>query len=183
MHGRPASTIVDLLPTVTKTIAQLTARGIDSTAFRVIEGMVFIDRATFREHRVSADSTLTAFLASIRKVPGVLRADRLSVLRSRANDRDTIGRRWRHMVPVDLPVEAVITLVPYAASGRATYAQHGSPHDYDAHVPLILFGDWFKPGKYNAMVRVVDIAPTLAHIANVPPTERVDGRVLLPALK
>jgi hypothetical protein len=33
------------------------------------------------------------------------------------------------------------------------------------------------------MTRVVDIAPTLARIANVPPTERLDGRVLQAALK
>jgi hypothetical protein len=168
---------------VTKTLTELNARGIDSSGFRVVEGMVVVDRTEFHQHRVNADSTLDAFLASVRKLPGVMRADKLSVLRARANDKDTIGRRWRHMVPADLPVEAVITLVPYAASGRATYAQHGSPHDYDAHVPIILFGDWFKPGTYRAMARVVDIGPTLARIANVPPTERVDGRVLESALK
>jgi predicted AlkP superfamily pyrophosphatase or phosphodiesterase len=182
-HGRPASTIVDLRPTVTKTMTDLNARGVDSTGFGVVEGMVVVNREAFREHRVNADSTLNAFLASVRRVPGVLRADRLSILRAQANDKDTIGRRWRHMVPPDLPVEAVITLVPYAASGRATSAQHGSPHDYDAHVPIILFGDWFKPGTYRAMARVVDIGPTLARIANVPPTERLDGRVLQAALK
>ena len=182
-RGRKASVVTDLRPVVARTLNALTARGVDSSAFRFIDEMVFIDRAAFTQARVSADSVLTDFLANVRRTPGVLRADRLSVLRSRVDDRDVIGRRWRQMIPADLPIEAVVTLVPYATSGRATYAQHGSPHDYDAHVPILFFGDWFKPGTYRTMARVVDIGPTLAWIANVKPTERIDGRVLKAALK
>jgi predicted AlkP superfamily pyrophosphatase or phosphodiesterase len=182
-HGRTKSVIVDLAPVVRETITSLRERGVDSTAFRVSDDMVFIDRSRLTQNGVSADSTLNAFLARVRRVPGVLRADRLSVLRARANNADKYGRRWRHMIPPDLPVEAVLTFLPYATSGRATYATHGSPHDYDAHVPVIFFGRWFKPGKYTTMARVVDIAPTLAWIARVQPTERLDGRVLRSALR
>jgi predicted AlkP superfamily pyrophosphatase or phosphodiesterase len=182
-HGRKESVVADYRSAVVQTTSALNARGLDSTAFRVVEGMVFIDRPAFKHASVNADSVLTDFLARVRRAPGVLRADRLSVLRTRADDRDVIGRRWRHMVPADLPVDAVITLVPYATSGRATNAQHGSPHDYDAHVPIIFFGDWFKPGTYRMMARVVDIGPTLARVGNVKPTERLDGHVLESALK
>lgn len=87
------------------------------------------------------------------------------------------------MIPAEIDVIAVVTLQPYAVEGHPNYAQHGTPHHYDAHVPLIFHGSWFKPGTYATMARVVDIAPTLAWIADTPPTERLDGRVLRAALK
>jgi len=182
-HSRPVSIRVDLAPLVRRTADALVARGVDSTAFRVQEGMVLIDRAAFANARVNADSAVNAFLVSVRQTPGVLRTDRLSTLRARNDVNDAIGRRWLHMIPNESDAVAVITLKPFNPGGRVTYAQHGSPHDYDTHVPLLLFGPWFTPGKYTSMVRVVDIAPTLAWIARTKPTERLDGRVLRAALK
>ena len=182
-HGRPPATHVDMASLVRRTRDALRARGLDSTGFRVQEGMVFADRAAFTRARINADSSVNAFLAQVRRTPGVLRTDRLSVLRARNNDRDVVARRWLHMIPLESEAIAVITLKPYAVEGTPNYAQHGTPHDYDAHVPLILHGPWFKAGKYSLMARVVDIAPTLAWIANTAPTERLDGRVLRAALK
>jgi arylsulfatase A-like enzyme len=50
-------------------------------------------------------------------------------------------------------------------------------------VPLVLYGAGIKPGTYGRFVRVVDIAPTLARIIGIPPTEPLDGRVLTDALR
>jgi arylsulfatase A-like enzyme len=54
--------------------------------------------------------------------------------------------------------------------------------DDDAHVPILLYGPPFEKGRYPAFVRVVDIAPTLAAILGLTPTEPLDGRVLTDAL-
>ena len=62
-------------------------------------------------------------------------------------------------------------------------AMHGSPSDLDARVPLILYGAPFRPGRHREKARVVDLAPTLAHVLHVPPTDKVDGRVLEAALR
>jgi predicted AlkP superfamily pyrophosphatase or phosphodiesterase len=94
-----------------------------------------------------------------------------------------ISRRWVHMLPPDLPVGAVVTLRPEHVWGIATYAQHGSPHDYDAQVPVLFYGSMIRPGKYDRFARVVDIAPTLARIVGVKPTEALDGRVLEEAIR
>lgn len=182
-HQRPIPQEINFGPLVRRTREAVVARGVDSSAFRVHRGMVLIDRAAFTRARLNADSTLNVFLAAVRRMPGVMRADRLSTLRTANNKSDVIGRRWVHMIPPESDVAAVVTLKPYNTEGRVTYATHGSPHDYDAHVPLIFHGQWFKPGTYTMLARVVDIAPTLAVIANTRPTERLDGRVLQAALK
>ncbi|MGI9089487.1 MAG: alkaline phosphatase family protein, partial [Gemmatimonadaceae bacterium] len=77
----------------------------------------------------------------------------------------------------------VVTLTPYSYWGRGGSAEHGSPYDYDAHVPLIFYGAPFKPGKYAERALVADIAPTLARVVGVRPMERTDGVVLSAALK
>ena len=167
---------------VARTRRLVVAAGVDTAAVRVEDGLLWVDRAAFRGARVSADSVARAFAAAVRRVPGVMRAD---LVRTLARDTATsaIARRWYHMLPPDFPVEVAVTLQPGHVFGRATYAQHGSPHDYDAHVPLIFYGPHFRPGRYPRFARVVDLAPTLARVLRVEPTERLDGRVLDEALR
>jgi arylsulfatase A-like enzyme len=60
----------------------------------------------------------------------------------------------------------------------STTAQHGTPHDYDRHSPLILMGAGIKPGYYkDNKVAPSDIAPTLAQILGIS-MMNLDGNVL-----
>ena len=80
------------------------------------------------------------------------------------------------------PIELIVTLTPLSIFG-GNVASHGSPYDYDSHVPLIFYGAGVKPGRHTEFVRTVDLAPTLAAIAGVKPTERLDGVVLKQAVR
>ena len=193
-HGMPAPTAadprrpqsaprhVDLSPVVAPAAAALARAGVDGSAFVFEDGVLLLDRDALRRARVDADSLVDAIARAARRVPGVLSADRWRDLVARDTVRDAIARRWLHMFPPDLPVALVVTLEPYAVFGGSAFT-HGSPHDYDAHVPLVFYGPWFRPGRYAAFARVVDAAPTLARIAAVRPTEPLDGRVLMEALR
>ncbi len=69
------------------------------------------------------------------------------------------------------------------ASSRVAGTTHGSPHDYDRHVPILLHGaPWVTPQRHQAAVEVVDIAPTLAEILNIAAPAQSEGKVL-PALR
>ena len=46
-------------------------------------------------------------------------------------------------------------------------AEHGSPYDYDIHIPLIWFGCGIKKGETSEPVFMTDIAPTLSKILNI----------------
>src|SRR5688572_2408142 len=69
-------------------------------------------------------------------------------------------------------------------AGRAGLAgtNHGSPYEYDRHVPLILLGGGIKAGRYDRASTPADIAPTLARLANVK-MSKAEGRVLLEGLR
>jgi hypothetical protein len=55
---------------------------------------------------------------------------------------------------------------------------HGSPYDYDRHVPLLFFGAGVRPGRSAKPVRTVDLAPTLARLAGIPVPAALDGQAL-----
>ena len=155
----------------------------DSTRFIWDTPYLALNRAALTARKLSPDSVIAAFVAAERKVPGVLRADIVTDLARADTTTDHIARRWLHSLPTGLPIEAVVTLRPYnywAPGGNAT---HGSPHDYDAHVPVLFYGPPFKPGKYDEFARVVDMAPTLAAVLNTPPLEKLDGHILRSALR
>jgi predicted AlkP superfamily pyrophosphatase or phosphodiesterase len=58
---------------------------------------------------------------------------------------------------------------------------HGTPYNYDQHVPLFLLGYGIQPGEYFAAVTPADIAPTFAALCGITLATR-DGRVLAEAL-
>jgi arylsulfatase A-like enzyme len=56
----------------------------------------------------------------------------------------------------------------------------GLPHTIDSKMPLWVRGPAIAPGTvYSAPVAAVDIAPTIADMANAPTTRPVDGRSFL----
>ena len=56
----------------------------------------------------------------------------------------------------------------------ATGTTHGTPYDYDTHVPLIFCGAGIQAGVYTRRVAINDVAPTLAELLQV---ERPSGSI------
>jgi arylsulfatase A-like enzyme len=174
---------VDLSPVVRSVQAALAARGADSGAFWFDDGPLFLNRAALAQAGVKPDSVVAGFQEAVRKLPGVARADRMEALAKQDTVKNAAARRWLHMYPPDIAVQLVVTLKPHYVWGSLPIAMHGQPSDDDAHVPIVFYGAPFKPGSYRETARVVDMAPTLAAVLGISPTERLDGQVLRAALR
>ena len=146
-------------------------------------GVLELDHAALSKARVNRDSLVRSVRAAFLKVPGVARADRISELAQRDTVNDRIGRRWLHMFSNEDKAALVVTLAPFNYWLSGWIAQHGSPNDLDAHVPIIFYGSGVKPGRYGEFAGVVDMAPTLAAIVHVTPLEKLDGHVLQNAIR
>ena len=73
--------------------------------------------------------------------------------------------------------DVFVLLDPYwmfSSSGTT----HGSPFNYDTHVPVIFMGAGIKPGRYNANISVTDIAPTLSTLLGIEMPAGAEGRAL-----
>jgi len=177
--ARPGPARVDLQPLIERTHAALRAAAADTGMVVVEPPIVVLNRPALKRTRVNADSLVARLAADARQVPGVLRVDRWRDLLKADQSTDAIARRWVHQFPADAAIELVVTLTPGSVwRAYAPVTTHGSPHDYDTHVPLIFYGPVFRPGRYEEFVRTVDLAPTLASVAGVKPVEAVDGVVL-----
>ncbi|MBA6153108.1 alkaline phosphatase PafA [Gelidibacter maritimus] len=59
---------------------------------------------------------------------------------------------------------------------------HGSGHTYDTHVPLIFYGHGVKHGSTSEYTSIVDIAPTVSNLLNIPNPNGVSGQPLFQLL-
>jgi hypothetical protein len=64
-----------------------------------------------------------------------------------------------------------------------TGTSHGTPYDYDTHVPLVFLGRGIRPGTYSLAVAINDVAPTLAAFLGVAPPSGSIGRILTEMLE
>jgi len=151
--------------------------------FTFDSGVLQLDRAALQRANVNLDTLLAGVRADFLKVPGVARAERISALATADTAKDRIARRWLHMFSDESIASLVVTLAPYNYWLTYNLAQHGSPNDSDAHVPIIFYGAAFKPGHYTEFATVADMAPTLAAVAHVTPLEKLDGHVLQNAIR
>jgi predicted AlkP superfamily pyrophosphatase or phosphodiesterase len=124
-----------------------------------------------------------AVLRAISEFPGVLRvlsADELS-----ATSKDPLVRAAAlSYVPGRSGDLVIVPQRGWIAVGRnATNATtHGTSHDYDRRVPLILLGGSVRAGRFTGSAGPEDIAPTFASLVGVTLT-KAEGRVLREALR
>ncbi|HYB52732.1 MAG TPA: alkaline phosphatase family protein [Thermoanaerobaculia bacterium] len=110
-------------------------------------------------------------------VPHILRAYTRDQLAAGAVSGDQLSRRVENGFHVRRSADIEFIPDPYWMFSGAV-ATHGTPFDYDSHVPVIFMGSGIKPGRYDASVTVNDIAPTLATILEVETPSGSVGRVL-----
>src|SRR5208282_974326 len=80
--------------------------------------------------------------------------------------------------------DVFLVFMPYAVpSSTATGTTHGTPWNYDAQVPLILWGSAFKPGFYPNACQPVDLAATLAALLRLTQPSGAQGTPLASSLK
>ncbi|HST07378.1 MAG TPA: alkaline phosphatase family protein [Gemmatimonadaceae bacterium] len=151
--------------------------------FQFDTGVLQLDRQALTNARVNQDSLVDGVRSEFLRIQGVARADRIPELARADTVNDSVARRWLHMFSDESTAALVVTLAPYDYWSSYNLAQHGSPNDRDARVPIMFYGAPIKPGHYTEFARVVDMAPTLAAIAGVRPTEPIDGHVLKNAIR
>jgi predicted AlkP superfamily pyrophosphatase or phosphodiesterase len=74
----------------------------------------------------------------------------------------------------------IATPKPYIyISDKVGGTGHGTPHDYDRHIPIVFLGAPVKPGTYPVACGPEDIAPTLAEMLSLKGLEKeYDARIL-----
>jgi arylsulfatase A-like enzyme len=146
--------------------------------FGFYDGILAGDVAALARAGVKTDSVAQALAARMSATPGVRRVFTPATLKAApASDPDAI--LCRRSLPDDFGWLACGFVQPdYVWSPAITIAMHGSAHPDDQRVPVAFLGSGIAARQYPDTVSTTDIAPTLAALIGVRPTERLDGHVL-----
>ena len=126
---------------------------------------------------------MNAVLEAIKGTPGVEGVFRAEELADRPATQDPLREAMADSFYATRSGDLFIVPKPYwlmdsAPAGQPRYGTgHGTPWNYDQHVPLLLMGFGIRQGQYFAAATPADIAPTLAALCGVTLAPR-DGHVL-----
>ena len=87
-------------------------------------------------------------------------------------------KRLKNMVHPEKSPDIYLIPKKYWTWIYPTGASHGSPYDYDAHVPLVFARGGQKATMESIRVKTIDIAPTIAKILKIDFPQSIDGKVL-----
>jgi len=123
---------------------------------------------------------MRAAIDALLATEGVWRVYRKEDLASGAETSDPSRRAAAVSYAGDRSGDLIIVPQPYYyLSSDAT--THGTAHQYDTRVPLVLFGHGIRAGEYLTAASPADIAPTLAFLSGIT-MAAAEGRVLVEAL-
>jgi predicted AlkP superfamily pyrophosphatase or phosphodiesterase len=131
-----------------------------------------LDAATVRQTAAAAAAA----------VPHVSRVYTRDQLQRGDVPNDRIGSRVVRGFNAVRSGDLEIILEPYWMR-QAQGTTHGTPYNYDAHIPLVLMGPRIQPGEYSGAVALNDLAPTLATLVSVEIPAASVGRVLTEAIR
>ena len=143
------------------------------TSFPAVSGLIalfdapnfYLDETVIEKHqlkREDVEAAVTKALLSTDLVEAVYTHSLL--LRSKQSSDPYVQLSLNSFYPPRSP-HLMVRLKRYIyLNDRMGGTGHGSPYDYDRHVPIIFMGTKVKPGKYGSPCGLEDIAPTLARL-------------------
>ena len=94
----------------------------------------------------------------------------------KSSDNDKITRRLKNMIHIHKSPE-IFPIVNTGYLYRGPHGtSHGTPYDYDTHVPLIFSRKQFRKFQNNTPHATVDIASTIARYLDIPVPDYADGK-------
>lgn len=140
-------------------------------------GLVFANVTDLAESGVDVDSLRRALADTVSRIPGIRTVYTPETL---AGNREYDALMWRRLIPEDLEYLIAASVDPWWLwTGVLTITDHGTTNRIDALVPIIIRAPGLRAKIVDRAVSVVDLAPTIAALIGVAPTETIHGRPLV----
>ena len=136
----------------------------------VVPPHLYLNHRLLAAKMLKPDDVAVALAEYLRTREGVLQAYTYEGLKGGLVGDDAISRRVLRSFHPDRSGDVYIVLRPYHLIGAvtlgasiATGTTHGSPHAYDTHVPLVVYGPGVAGGKRDEAVTPLHSAAIGAH--------------------
>jgi predicted AlkP superfamily pyrophosphatase or phosphodiesterase len=143
---------------------------------------IYLNRNLIEEKNLDFDvvAKQTAhFLLNFKGVMAVYPVNQLALMTS---DNNPIISRLQLGFNAQRSGDVVVLLEPAwyeSATKTPRGTTHGTPFQYDTHVPMLFFGHGISPGHSSEEVHISDIAPTLAALLHIQAPNGSIGKVII----
>jgi arylsulfatase A-like enzyme len=161
--------------------AMVAAHGTGPHIAAVIPPFIYFTPHTRARVR-KAPHALRPVVDAVAAMNGILRVMPTQGLESKRRSSDRFERAAAMSYHPAEGGDIMFLLKPEWINGDSSAASHGTPHEYDQRVPIVLMGAPFNAGRFSTEASPADIAPTLAATIGLK-LSGVDGNVLKPALR
>jgi predicted AlkP superfamily pyrophosphatase or phosphodiesterase len=144
--------------------------------FRIESMGFYLDGDVLRRRGLKQPAVERVLAEALKQEPGIQTAwTRTELLRGMP--KDDVGRAvWRSFHP-QRSGDVLPVLKPYYLPGEplGTGTTHGTPHAYDTHVPLLVYGPGVRPGVRQGAVTPQAVAAILAHGLGISAPDRAEA--------
>ena len=155
--------------------------GADNLLLTLSNDYVYLDYAAIRAHGFDAARFEKSVGEAALKEQGIGRYFTRSELEksiAEGGSSDPLQRRIENGFSEALSGGVELLVRPHSIFQGPTGTTHGTPYDYDTHVPLLFFGPGILPRVDSSPCTPNDIAPTLAALLGIPAPPQCAGHRL-----
>lgn len=167
-------------PSLAAVNAALSARfGVDRLARNFSAAGMLLNDQLIAERGLNAAAVQAAAREELLKLPGVATVFTREQLLGDDKTTPYLEAMRKSFDPTRAAPLQIVLKRNWIYSYRPGGSTHGSPYEYDTHVPLLFWGPGYVgQGEVKGRVEVADLAPTLAAIAGLPAPAQAQGRDL-----
>ena len=152
--------------------------GLDEVVRFYYRPYLYLDHDHIDEVGLDEDELREMLALALNREPGIHLAATQTVLESWPDQR--LAHRIRNNYHPERSGDIYIVQQPYWFNfdKGPVAAMHGSPWNYDTHVPVIFMGPGIRASRFHRRVQPADVAPTLAALIGLSPPASASGNVL-----
>jgi hypothetical protein len=124
---------------------------------------------TLAAMKISSSDAQSVLKAALMRSPQVAFAWTRDELLGKVLASGPFKESWQLSYDAERSQEVVFIPATYVVNRSPAGTNHGTPYDYDNHVPLVWYGSGVRAGIYTQRVGIDSLAPTLSAILSVPP--------------
>ena len=148
------------------------------------EFCIYLNQSALKKHDADPAKAETIAAEAAESLPWIWAAFPRARLESDVLSHSPMVRKAMNSFNRKRSGDVFLVLDPYAVpTSNDTSTTHGSPWNYDAQVPMVLWGSAFKPGTYAQPCQTIDLAATLAAALGLTQPSGAQGRALAEALR
>jgi predicted AlkP superfamily pyrophosphatase or phosphodiesterase len=145
----------------------------------VREGMGYhLNPRALAGKKIRTDDAGRVLQAAMRTHPAIAQVYTRAEILAASAEGDSLLAAVRRSYYEPRDRDVVMILKPYFMDRLPAGTTHGTPYDYDQHVPQLWYGTGIIPGVHLERVGVDDIAPTLSALLNIPRPPQAQGKQL-----